>query len=222
MTTGRRVLLMLGCSRASERGLLRGIARYSRFHEPWSFYREPPFYRKPPYHRLPRHTPSLSPLRGRGIDGVVAYAAESRSDRGVSAGGVSGRGSADRGEDSRLVQHRGGGPHRWAHRGRAFSRPRLHTIRLLRVRPHVLVAGAAGRLHPAAGRGWVRGPAVRASGPIGERAVGGGADLHGGLASVVAQARRADGLQRRSRPAGDRGQQGRRDTHTGRDRGSGG
>lgn len=75
MTTGRRVLLMLGCSRASERGLLRGIARYSRFHEPWSFYREPPFYRKPPFHRLPRHTQSLSPLRGRGIDGVVAYAA---------------------------------------------------------------------------------------------------------------------------------------------------
>jgi LacI family transcriptional regulator len=56
MTTGRRVLLMLGCSRASERGLLRGIVRYSRFHDPWIFYREPPFYRRPPYHSLPRPT----------------------------------------------------------------------------------------------------------------------------------------------------------------------
>jgi LacI family transcriptional regulator len=75
MTAGRRVLLMLGCSRASERGLLRGIARYARFHNPWIFYREPPFYRKPPYHRLPRHTQTLSPLRERGINGVIAYAA---------------------------------------------------------------------------------------------------------------------------------------------------
>jgi LacI family transcriptional regulator len=54
MTTDRRVLLMLGCSRASERGLLRGIVRYSRFHDPWIFYREPPFYRRPPYHSLPQ------------------------------------------------------------------------------------------------------------------------------------------------------------------------
>jgi len=75
MMTGRRVLLMLGCSRASERGLLRGIARYSRFHNPWIFYREPPFYRKPPYHRLPRHPQTLTSLRQRGIDGIVAYAA---------------------------------------------------------------------------------------------------------------------------------------------------
>jgi LacI family transcriptional regulator len=75
MRTGRRVLLMFGCSRASERGLLRGIARYARFHDPWIFDREPPFYRKPPYHRLPRQTPSSSPLQGRGLDGIVAYAA---------------------------------------------------------------------------------------------------------------------------------------------------
>ncbi len=75
MTTGRRVLLMLGCSRASERGLLRGIVRYSRFHEPWIFYREPPFYRQPPYHRLPKHARPPASLRERGIDGIVAFAA---------------------------------------------------------------------------------------------------------------------------------------------------
>lgn len=75
MTTARRVLLMLGCSRASERGLLRGIARYSRFHSPWVFYREPPFYRKPPYHRATRPSPSAPLGQGRDIDGVVAYAA---------------------------------------------------------------------------------------------------------------------------------------------------
>ena len=75
MTTGRRVLLMLGCSRASERGLLRGIVRYSRFHEPWIFYREPPFYRQPPYHRLPRDTRTPASLRERGLDGVVTFAA---------------------------------------------------------------------------------------------------------------------------------------------------
>ena len=75
MMTGRRVLLMLGCSRASERGLLRGIVRYSRFHEPWVFYREPPFYRQPPYHRLPRDTHPPMSLRERGLDGVVTFAA---------------------------------------------------------------------------------------------------------------------------------------------------
>jgi LacI family transcriptional regulator len=66
---------MLGCSRASERGLLRGIARYSRFHSPWIFYRELPFYRKPPYHRSARPAQIQTPLRHRGIDGVIAYAA---------------------------------------------------------------------------------------------------------------------------------------------------
>jgi LacI family transcriptional regulator len=88
MTTGRRVLLMLGCSRASERGLLRGIVRYARLHEPWIFYREPPFYRRPPYHSLPRDFPdpmdrvrgrqsgrTLVSLRGRGLEGIVAFAA---------------------------------------------------------------------------------------------------------------------------------------------------
>jgi LacI family transcriptional regulator len=88
MTASRQVLLMLGCSRASERGLLRGIVRYSRFHDPWIFYWEPPFYRKPPYHSLPKHprTPAsvagiLPAIRGRdaldtrGIDGIVAFAA---------------------------------------------------------------------------------------------------------------------------------------------------
>ncbi|HLP18557.1 MAG TPA: xylose operon transcription regulator XylR, partial [Bacteroidota bacterium] len=35
-----KVILLLETSRAFGRGLLRGIARYSKLHGPWSFYRE--------------------------------------------------------------------------------------------------------------------------------------------------------------------------------------
>ncbi|MCU0916515.1 MAG: DNA-binding transcriptional regulator [Planctomycetes bacterium] len=66
---------MLGCSRASERGFLRGIARYSRFHGPWIFYREPPFYRMPPYRRWPKGAKVPVSPRQRGFDGLIAFAA---------------------------------------------------------------------------------------------------------------------------------------------------
>lgn len=41
-----RVKLQIETSREYGRGLLRGIARYSKLHGPWSFYREPFLYRK--------------------------------------------------------------------------------------------------------------------------------------------------------------------------------
>jgi LacI family transcriptional regulator len=75
MATNRRVLLMIGCSRASERGFLRGIARYSRFHGPWVFYRELPFYRKPPYRRQPKGERASARPQERGFDGLIAFAA---------------------------------------------------------------------------------------------------------------------------------------------------
>lgn len=39
-----KVMLLLEKSRAYSRGLLRGLAKYSRLHGPWAFYEEPPFY----------------------------------------------------------------------------------------------------------------------------------------------------------------------------------
>jgi len=75
MTDSRKVLLMLGCSRASERGMLRGVIRYCRFHNPWILYREPPFYRKPPFHAQSKDARTLTRLRERGFDGIIAWAA---------------------------------------------------------------------------------------------------------------------------------------------------
>jgi len=43
----RKVILMIDASRAYCRQLLRGIAKYSRFHGPWVFDRKPPYYRRP-------------------------------------------------------------------------------------------------------------------------------------------------------------------------------
>jgi LacI family transcriptional regulator len=42
-----KVILLIETSRAYGRGLLRGIARYSRLHGPWILDRKPPYYRKP-------------------------------------------------------------------------------------------------------------------------------------------------------------------------------
>jgi len=66
---------MIGCSRAAERGLLRGIVRYSRFHGPWILYREPPFYRKPPYHKVPKQAKTSTGLRVDDFEGIIAFAA---------------------------------------------------------------------------------------------------------------------------------------------------
>jgi LacI family transcriptional regulator len=43
----RKVIVLVETSRAYGRGLLQGIAKYSRLHGPWIFYRKPPYYRHP-------------------------------------------------------------------------------------------------------------------------------------------------------------------------------
>jgi LacI family transcriptional regulator len=43
----RKIILLIEPSRAYCRGLLRGIAKYSRLHGPWIFYRKPLYYRRP-------------------------------------------------------------------------------------------------------------------------------------------------------------------------------
>lgn len=43
----RKIILLVEPSRAYCRGLLRGIAKYSRLHGPWIFYHKPPYYRHP-------------------------------------------------------------------------------------------------------------------------------------------------------------------------------
>jgi len=55
-----RVILMIETSRAFGRGLLYGIARYSRIHGPWVFYREPGGLEK-----------SLPDLKNWGADGII-------------------------------------------------------------------------------------------------------------------------------------------------------
>ncbi len=75
MARSRRVLLAIGCSRGSERGILRGIIRYSRFHGPWVLYREPPFYRKAPYCPYPKYAKAALCLQDYDADGVIAFVA---------------------------------------------------------------------------------------------------------------------------------------------------
>lgn len=41
-----KIILLIVPSRAFDRGLLRGIARYANEHGPWTFFREPPHYRQ--------------------------------------------------------------------------------------------------------------------------------------------------------------------------------
>jgi LacI family transcriptional regulator len=47
-----RIMLLIESSRAYERALLRGIAKYSRQHGPWIFFREAPFWEKRPHKAL--------------------------------------------------------------------------------------------------------------------------------------------------------------------------
>ena len=63
MRAPRKVILLLATSRAHARGLLYGIAKYSRLHGPWIFDMEPPFYREPG---------TVSRLKKWGADGVIA------------------------------------------------------------------------------------------------------------------------------------------------------
>ena len=40
----RKIILLIAPTRAFDRGLLQGIARYANEYGPWTFYREPPHY----------------------------------------------------------------------------------------------------------------------------------------------------------------------------------
>ena len=63
MSEIRKVILLLATSRAHVRGLLHGIARYSRVHGPWIFYTDASLHGK---------RDALSWLKGCGADGVIA------------------------------------------------------------------------------------------------------------------------------------------------------
>ena len=62
----RRILLVMETSRAYGRSILRGIAKYSRAHGPWIFYRPAPFYRDTGRRKGP-----LSQLLKLGADGAI-------------------------------------------------------------------------------------------------------------------------------------------------------
>ena len=61
-----KVMLLLEKSRAYSRGLLRGIAKYSNLHGPWTFYEEPPFYMNAGGKKQ-----SLNQLKDWGVDGII-------------------------------------------------------------------------------------------------------------------------------------------------------
>ena len=58
MREQRKILLMMETSRAYGRSILRGIAKYSRAHGPWVFYRQAPFYWGTAGRRAPCHSSS--------------------------------------------------------------------------------------------------------------------------------------------------------------------
>lgn len=58
-----KVILLLATSRSHARGLLYGIAKYSRIHGPWVFYTDAPLYREPG---------ALARLRNWGAQGLIA------------------------------------------------------------------------------------------------------------------------------------------------------
>jgi len=64
----RKVILLIETSRGWSRGLLRGIAKYSRFHGPWGFYRISEFYWQPGHIRK---KDELSILRSWNASGVI-------------------------------------------------------------------------------------------------------------------------------------------------------
>ena len=59
-------MLLIGRSRAYERGLLLGIAKYSRLHGPWTFYEEPPFYINSGGSKK-----TLYQMKDWGVDGII-------------------------------------------------------------------------------------------------------------------------------------------------------
>ncbi len=61
-----KVVLLMETSRVCGRGMQLGIAKYSRLHGPWTFYRIPLFYRE-----LHRTKETISDLRDWGPDGII-------------------------------------------------------------------------------------------------------------------------------------------------------
>lgn len=67
-----RVLLLFDTSGAASRRTLRGIAKYSKLHGPWVFFREPPFYIASTV-GLTRITRKLPNPKTWDVDGVIAH-----------------------------------------------------------------------------------------------------------------------------------------------------
>ena len=61
-----KIIVLIEADRGFGRELLSGIAKYSRLHGPWSFYREPPFFRD-----LGRKTKILHRIKNWGADGII-------------------------------------------------------------------------------------------------------------------------------------------------------
>lgn len=65
-----KVVLLIETSGEYARGLLRGIANYSRLHGPWAFYSEPPFERG---RSLTLKGKTLPPLENWGANGIIMH-----------------------------------------------------------------------------------------------------------------------------------------------------
>jgi LacI family transcriptional regulator len=61
-----KIMLLLDKSRAYSRGLLKGLAKYSRLHGPWAFYEEPPFYMNSTGGKR-----TLYQMKDWGVDGII-------------------------------------------------------------------------------------------------------------------------------------------------------
>jgi len=81
-----KVILLIEASRTCGRGLLLGIAKYSRLHGPWAFYRRPLFYLHPD-----RRKKALSLLKNSDADGIImdkAYFSDTEIDRAIISMGL--------------------------------------------------------------------------------------------------------------------------------------
>ncbi len=77
-----KILLMIGVATEYERGLISGIAKYSEFHGPWTFYRMAPFYYDDyPYSRRFAEKKVIDHLVEWSPDGIIALAPEKLLDR---------------------------------------------------------------------------------------------------------------------------------------------
>ncbi len=95
MSEMKKVVLVIEASGGYGRGLLRGIARYSRLYGPWRFYRdfpEPDFYLKPDFYAEPETYVNSTEKRKRlkrfqkwGIDGVITRDPRTIIEKGIPA-----------------------------------------------------------------------------------------------------------------------------------------